>query len=36
MPAAGGANKDAFFVLFREWNPETWEFGPVIEVKIDK
>lgn len=36
MPAAGAATKEAYFILFREWNPETWAFGPVIEVKMDK
>jgi hypothetical protein len=29
-------NKDGYYVLFREWDSETWEFGPIIEVKVDK
>jgi hypothetical protein len=35
MPASS-AVKEAFHVLFREWDSETWHFGPVLEVKIDK
>lgn len=23
-------------MLFREWNPETWEFGHLYEVSVDK
>ncbi len=34
MPSV--SSKEAIYILFREWDPETWEFGPVIEVKIDK
>jgi hypothetical protein len=34
MPSV--ANKVGINVLFREWDPESWEFGPIIEVKIDK
>jgi hypothetical protein len=29
-------NDNCHYVLFREWNPETWELGPVIEVKVEK
>jgi len=29
-------SSNAFYVLFREWDPESWSFGPVIEVKVDK
>jgi hypothetical protein len=27
---------NAFHILVREWNPETWLLGPLYEVKIDK
>ena len=27
---------NCYHVLMREWNPETWELGPVMEVRIDK
>ena len=27
---------NAFHILVREWNPETWKFGPIYEVKVDK
>ena len=27
---------NAYHVLVREWNPETWEFSPMYEVKVDK
>ena len=23
-------------ILVREWNPNTWEFGPIHEVQIEK
>lgn len=40
LPPAVGASKtkepDCFHVLFREWDPESWEFGPLIEVRMDK
>jgi hypothetical protein len=36
MPATAKGDKEGYHVLFREWNSETWEFGPIIEVKIDK
>ena len=25
-----------YHVIVREWNPETWELGPIYELKIDK
>jgi hypothetical protein len=34
MPSV--SNKDGIYILFRDWDSETWEFGPIIEVKIDK
>jgi len=34
MPSV--SNKDGILILFRDWDSETWEFGPIIEVKIDK
>jgi hypothetical protein len=34
MPST--TSKEGYHVLFREWDSETWEFGPLIEVKIDK
>ena len=27
---------NAYYVLFREWDPESWNLGPIIEVKVDK
>jgi hypothetical protein len=30
------STKDSYHVLFREWSPDTWLFGPIFEVLIDK
>jgi hypothetical protein len=30
------APHNAYHVLVREWNPQTWELGPLFEVRIDK
>lgn len=27
---------NAFHIFIREWNPWTWELGPLYEVKLDK
>ncbi len=27
---------NAYHFLIREWNGQTWELGPIYEVKIDK
>ncbi|CDW75353.1 ubiquitin carboxyl-terminal hydrolase [Stylonychia lemnae] len=27
---------NCYHVLFREWDPETWQYGPLYEVRIDK
>lgn len=27
---------NCYHILLREWNPETWELGPVMEVRLDK
>jgi hypothetical protein len=27
---------NAYHILIREWNPETWQLGQLYEVKIDK
>ena len=27
---------NVFHVMVREFNPETWELGPIYELKIDK
>jgi hypothetical protein len=27
---------NAYYILVREWDPESWNFGPLIEVKVDK
>lgn len=27
---------NAYHILVREWNPESWEFGPLYEIKVDK
>lgn len=27
---------NAYYIIMREWNPETWQLGPIYEVKIDK
>jgi hypothetical protein len=27
---------DKYYILVREWHPETWTFGPLYEVAIDK
>lgn len=27
---------NAFHIVVREWNPETWLLGPIYEVKVDK
>lgn len=29
-------NKDVYHTLFREWDPDTWELGPIMEVALDK
>ena len=28
--------KNCYHILVREWDPETWLFGPLYEVKVDK
>lgn len=25
-----------YHILVREWDPETWKFGPIYDVKVDK
>ena len=35
MPSAKDS-KEGYHVLFREWDGETWDFGPILEVKVDK
>lgn len=25
-----------YHIITREWNPQTWQLGPIFEVKIDK
>ena len=27
---------NAYHILIREWNPQTWELGPLKEVKVEK
>lgn len=27
---------NCYTILVREWDPETWMFGPLFEVKVDK
>lgn len=27
---------NVYHIIVREWNPETWQLGPIFEVKIDK
>lgn len=28
--------KDVYHIMVREWDPDTWLFGPIYEVAIDK
>ena len=35
-PTARGPNKEVYHTLFREWDPDTWELGPIFEVALDK
>lgn len=28
--------ENCYHVLLREWNPDTWHLGPIMEVRVDK
>jgi hypothetical protein len=28
--------ENCYHVLLREWNPDTWQLGPIIEVSVDR